>query len=612
MTTYYVNYAAGSDANSGTSATSPWQHAPGDPKATGNVKTTALVGGDEVLFKAGVVYQGSISVPASGAPGNPIVYEGTGWGTGQAILSGLTSTQLAFTPDPDNPQLSVATLPTGMVPTGLSTGVLSAQDNIVEIDGNVMSMSNTSTSSNALFPDLGARPFSASQMQGSGSSWYFTDPNLGAELAGLSTAQIDNLVFRTYVSGNMVINMSVTGFNSQTNTLSLSGSYHPPSSGFSYTLINDPNVVSASNPYPEYAIEGNQIIAAVPQGLHTVGISTSQWGINTKGHSDVTFDGFNISGYGAGDGRGIIAQNVQDIAITNDTLANLADHYAFGSAAIYANGITGVNGLTISGNSVGPNIVYGAGIEVIRATSASVTGNTITSPGWTGIVAFDDVNTAISWNRISNTLAPHASGIIAFDGNLANGGQESRNVSITNNQIANGNGGIFIEGDPAEPGPSATPNNFTIAYNVITNQTGSGVGDWGKTNTANFYGNILLNTLPVAIGGNSLNISYADNIFQAYQYIDPKHLPPGVTFANNVALTTQYLTSDVNNTAPFGVNNTVDTALASVLQQALALPGVLPASIGSILRPGNPGAIGIDYSTGLTSAPTLVTGHGLG
>jgi hypothetical protein len=596
--TYYVNYATGSDTNSGTSASSPWKHAPGDPNATGNVKKAALVAGDEVLFKAGVVYQGTIDVAASG-----IRYEGTGWGTGQAIMSGLTSVQLNFTPDLSNPNLYVATLPAGMVPTGLSSGVLSAQDNIVEIDGNVASMSNNSTSSNQYFPDLGAISSTASQMTGSGSTWTFTDPKLGAELAGLTPAQIDNMIFRTYVAGNMELNMTVTGFNGA-NTLSLSGAYQAPSSGFSYTLLNDPNVVSASNPYPEYAIEGNQIIAAVP-GVHTVSVSTSTGAFYSSGKSNVIIDGFNISGYGAGDGRGIVAQNVQNIQATNNTLSNLATHSGYGSAAIWSSGVTGL--LVISGNTVGPNIAYGAGIEANTITNASITGNTITSPGWTGIVAFDDVNTAISQNRISNTFGPHASGIIAFDTNTT---QESQNVSITNNQIENGNGGIFIEGDPALSGPSATPNNFTIAYNVITNQAGAGIGDWGKTNTANIYGNVLLNTNQIAQENDSVNISYYDNIFQAYPYINPKSPLPGVTFSNNVALTTEYLTSDVNNTAPFGVNNTVDTALASILQQALNSPGVLPTSIGSILRPASSGAIGIDYSTSLVANP--VTGHGSG
>jgi signal peptidase I len=195
--------------------------------------------GDEVLFKAGVVYQGTIDIAASGTANKPIRYEGTGWGTGQAIMSGLTSVQLKFTVDPSNPKLSVATLPAGMIPTGLSTGVLSAQDNIVEIDGNVASMSNNSTSSNQYFPDLGAVSMSASQMTGSGSTWTFTDPKLGAELAGLTTAQIDNMIFRTYVAGNMELNMTVTGFNPIKNSLSLSGSYAAPPTGSSYTLLND-------------------------------------------------------------------------------------------------------------------------------------------------------------------------------------------------------------------------------------------------------------------------------------------------------------------------------------------------------------------------------------
>jgi hypothetical protein len=48
----------------------------------------ALMPGDTVLFRAGVVYRGSIEIKASGAPGKPITYSGQGWGTGRAIISG--------------------------------------------------------------------------------------------------------------------------------------------------------------------------------------------------------------------------------------------------------------------------------------------------------------------------------------------------------------------------------------------------------------------------------------------------------------------------------------------------------------------------------------------
>ena len=186
MTTYYVNYAAGADTNSGTSATTPWKHAPGDSNATGNVANVGLVGGDEVLFKAGVVYQGSISPRSSGSAGKPIVYEGTGWGTGQATVSGLTSVTLNFTQDPTNPNRSVATLPANLVPKGYATTPLSAIDNILQIDGNVSWMTNNSLSSSANFPDVSQIPLSPSQITGSGTSWTITDSTLAGLVSALA------------------------------------------------------------------------------------------------------------------------------------------------------------------------------------------------------------------------------------------------------------------------------------------------------------------------------------------------------------------------------------------------------------------------------------------
>ena len=585
MTTYYVNYATGSDTNSGTSPNSPWEHAPGDPNATGNVATTTLVGGDEVLFRAGVVYQGSINVPTGGTAANPIVYEGTGWGTGQAIMSGLTSVQVNFTAVPGQPGVSVATLPSGLTPS---------LANIVEIDGQVSYMSNNSTSANPYFPDLGAIPYNASEMSGAGSSWTFTDPTLAQTLSALTPTEVSNLTFRTYVAGNAQLNMNATGFNSETGALSLSGGFVAPTGlplGPSYTLYNDPYFVSPSNPYSEYAVEGNQIYAAVTPGTHTVSVSTSPYAFRTT-QSNVTIDGFNISGYGAPDGRGIEAlYGPSNIQITNNTLSNLATHYGYGYSAIYANDVTN---LTVSGNTIGPNIVNGAGLDLLNDTNVVASRNTISSVGWTGVVAFGDSNTSISYNQISNLYFVHGAGIIAYA--LSNG-PTSQNVSITNNQIANAGTGIDFQGYNANGGPSSTPNNFTIADNVLTGITGWGIADYGETNTANIYGNIVLTTPqaygPFAVQNSSVNVSYYDNIVSTFSYINPTLFTATNTqFWGNVGLSSY---------GPPPGTNTVDTALASVLTQALASPGTLPTSIGSILSPGSSTPIGIDWTT--TAAP---------
>ena len=304
MTTYYVDYANGSDANSGASISAPWKHAPGDLKATGNAWKASLVGGDKVLFKAGVVYQGTISLPASGTDGHPIVYEGTGWGTGRAIMNGQTTVQVNFTPLAGNPNLSVATLPSGWTPNRYS---------VVDIDGRQSFMSNTSASTNPYFisdassSTPNAVTYQASEMTGSGTSWTLTDATLAGQLRSLAPSTIAGTVLQAYGNANLNYDLTITGFDPTTGAVSLSGAFSPASTG-SYTLLNNPGFVSATNPYSEYAVEGNQIVAAVAPGVHAVSLSTQDLGIVTAGRSNVTIDGFTFTGYGSARGEAINAE----------------------------------------------------------------------------------------------------------------------------------------------------------------------------------------------------------------------------------------------------------------------------------------------------------------
>jgi hypothetical protein len=65
-TVYYVDSAAGSDSNSGTSTSAPWKSL-----SKVNAKTNYQPG-DQILFKSGGVWSGSLTLKNSGASGNPI------------------------------------------------------------------------------------------------------------------------------------------------------------------------------------------------------------------------------------------------------------------------------------------------------------------------------------------------------------------------------------------------------------------------------------------------------------------------------------------------------------------------------------------------------------
>ena len=94
---YYVDFAGGSDSADGRSPAAAWKHAPGDPAATGNAAAVKLGAGDTVLLKGGVVYRGSIAIPASGEAGALITYQGDGWGAEKAVIDGSAAVTGAWT-----------------------------------------------------------------------------------------------------------------------------------------------------------------------------------------------------------------------------------------------------------------------------------------------------------------------------------------------------------------------------------------------------------------------------------------------------------------------------------------------------------------------------------
>src|SRR5678815_991081 len=73
-TTYYVDCAAGNDANNGTSTSTPW-------RTLTKVNSLTFGPGDQILFKRGVTCTGTLSFHGSGASGSPIIVDAYDVGT---------------------------------------------------------------------------------------------------------------------------------------------------------------------------------------------------------------------------------------------------------------------------------------------------------------------------------------------------------------------------------------------------------------------------------------------------------------------------------------------------------------------------------------------------
>lgn len=90
---FYIDYEAGNDGADGLSPSTAWRHAPGDAAATGNAKRLKLQPGDQVRFKGGVRYRGALTPRAVGSTDNPVVFDGSSWGSTRAIIDGSNPLQ---------------------------------------------------------------------------------------------------------------------------------------------------------------------------------------------------------------------------------------------------------------------------------------------------------------------------------------------------------------------------------------------------------------------------------------------------------------------------------------------------------------------------------------
>src|SRR5258708_7755590 len=88
-TTYYIDHGSGSDANNGTSKTTPWMHAPGMLGCTAICASTTPNQGDSFILKGGVTWPNAVFPDHwvwSGTSGSPIYigvdkswYAGAAW-----------------------------------------------------------------------------------------------------------------------------------------------------------------------------------------------------------------------------------------------------------------------------------------------------------------------------------------------------------------------------------------------------------------------------------------------------------------------------------------------------------------------------------------------------
>ena len=453
-TDYFVDFNGGSDAADGTSTEHPWQHAPGDPRATGKPLQAVLSGGDVVRFRGGVKYRGSVVALTGGEVGRPIKYLGDDWGPSKAAVIGMDEVSLPIKKCTSDLRCSFVDHPED---TYIADLPLQIQANTeISINGQDMVQSQYPVQPKEILssPKTDFWPIEARKIVQDSLGW--TILNAGP-LAILKDSETEDMQVVVWGLPNWIHIGDEVNYNKQT------GSIHFRSPKFvpfkdrpgSYGLSNHPLFVKSPFSYATFS-KGRALVFRYPElqgDKIKLEYSVRDVAFDIWGRSHLEFKGFEIKGF-AGENDDATKGNAfrsqsgtpTDIVISNNDISHLK---TFGGAIQ----ILGATDLKIDGNRVS-KIKEGNGISFGRSSNVKVLNNSVDAIALAGIWILNDKDVLVRGNKISHIMTVHGNGISVY---LTN-----KNIAIENNMITTTLRPITFHGDD-----KGEPMNLTIVGNLI-------------------------------------------------------------------------------------------------------------------------------------------------
>lgn len=478
--TYFIDFEGGDDTSDGLSIDSAWQHCPGDENATGQPGAIELAPGDEVIFKGGVRYEGSISVEFDGTEEQPIHYRGNTWPgledthaiiDGARFIGGWQQCETAAEAfdNPNYANIYYTYLPVEVSP--LNANLHEADESSGEED--FLWLAQNPNLSDPFFWDnyLEYLPVTNENL----SRTTITAPDVfnqsdpdhwsGSHLA-------------IWVNPNQVVIREIDSFDPETDTVQFEelGDYaiYPDERDQYFSIYNSPHALDQPGEYfvqttPEP--DGTYKAYLWPHSsvdLDTrISASVRKFGIDLGSHDYIAVEGFfitkmagasNREGIGIGQvtgSSGATGHTIRDNVITH--LRNTGNGYG----GIY---IAGNTGSLIENNTVS-HCPRTAGIFCNGGSDLMIRGNRIIKVGRTNIRLYTCENAQVIGNEIRENHGNHANGITIY---IA-----SRNILVANNDIRNSGTPITFQ----DSGNLYFINNLVDASGLVAN-----VNEWGLTN----------------------------------------------------------------------------------------------------------------------------------
>ncbi|THB72923.1 MAG: right-handed parallel beta-helix repeat-containing protein [Desulfobacteraceae bacterium] len=509
--TFFVDFDSGSDLNTGLGQATAWKHAPGDVNAVGTPAGTALLPGDQVLFKGGVIYRGSITIPASGSPDLPLVYKGDGWGEEKAVIDGgdlLTAwqrvasagevkgnpnwNQIYTTRIPVITRAAIANLHETDPATGESAFLWNAQ---------------SPNPSNPYFYDDRQDFYPIAQTHLTRSS--IVDPGVFFHPDPMHWTGAQLIV---WCNPNVVVIVDIIEYIPAQNKVVFeelhASALYPDGRDQAYAVFNAAQALDTPGEYvvnntPEP--DGSHKVYLWPRQTHQldqrVSCSVRSHGIDIGVHDHVTIEGFEIRKHSAdtireGGGIGTItgSQHQKTGLLIQNNLITHNRQAGNSYGGIY---LSNVSDSRITSNTISDNPkhkgIFGAGLHQVI-----IENNVMIRPGSTCLSLYTSTHTRLINNTIRQSYGSHANGITMY--------LECDNILVAGNRVF----------ECASPLTFQDSGNIYVINNVIDgNNDSSNVNEWGDTSHGPWVrGDIwfLNNTICRNDRNSALNIGTADGV----------------------------------------------------------------------------------------------------
>lgn len=498
--TYYVDFVAGRDTNSGLSTTTPWKRAPGDALATGIALNTLLQPGDVVRFKGGVRYRGSISVRQAGLPNQSIMFDGSGWGTSRALIDGS----------------NLAPVPIACPSQAFCLGAPNwASLKYVPVPA-------TSKWSDWVFSD--DKPYSVAQFPTPDEPFAYDDVSqyVSVPLAQLASLQVGQVQMPGL---NPALNdgSPVMVLWSTPNVLRYAASFAVTPQGVDFLAPDYTPYTDRANRFSimntavqitkpgQFAISGSRGIAVFWPHRYgaRISIGSRRGGFLITGQGRVTIRGFGFVNF-----AGEIDSTRSGVPITNvsaNTGVTVAQNLFRGIVLVNGYGagqFSQSTGLTIVGNTI-DNSPFSSGFRIGNSPGpVDVSCNRISNIGRTGVIFTNVLEGRIRGNYLN--------GINGIHGNAVSAYLDNRDVEISDNVVVDSLRPLTISGSSgnsffADPRPAA----MTILRNtLVTNdRASSALSSWGGgvanvTIDANLFAGPAI---AVRLNGSEVGLSLVNN-----------------------------------------------------------------------------------------------------